>query len=205
MVKNILVIISCSIFLAVVYNFVNPKSLPWIPKEVVDVSDSILDAGIAINKQLNSDTIIKAEEKISETPITESKVETSSKTTTKAETEKTIAENDSEDFPSVSYKQVVARLNNPEFVIIDARTSAEFKKNHIPGAINMDPYGNEDEFMNKLFEEVPRDKRYIIYCHGGKCDLSHMVADKMKQFGFQNIFIFTGGWEIWTKNKGIKD
>ena len=96
------------------------------------------------------------------------------------------------------------RLNNPDFVIIDARNAQEFGESNIPGSINMDPYGNEEEFMQKLFEEIPRDKKYIIYCHGGKCDLSHMVAEKMKQFDFKNIFIFTGGWEVWTKEKGIK-
>ncbi len=162
MVKNILIIILISVFLAVVYNFVNPKALLWFPKAEEVVSDSLLNA----NTGLDSNT--------------------------------------GEEFPSVSYKQVVERLNNPDFVIIDARNAQEFGESNIPGSINMDPYGNEEEFMQKLFEEIPRDKKYIIYCHGGKCDLSHMVAEKMKQFDFKNIYIFTGGWEVWTKEKGIK-
>jgi 3-mercaptopyruvate sulfurtransferase SseA len=29
-----------------------------------------------------------------------------------------------------------------------------------------------------------------------------MVAERMKNFGFENLFIFTGGWEVWTKERG---
>ena len=95
MVKNILIIILISVFLAVVYNFVNPKELLWFPKAEEVVSDSLLNA----NTRLDSNT--------------------------------------GEEFPSVSYKQVVERLNNPDFVIIDARNAQEFGESNIPGSINI--------------------------------------------------------------------
>jgi len=106
------------------------------------------------------------------------------------------------EFPSVNYKQVIDRLENPDFVFIDARPSHEYEEDRIPGAINLDPMGDEDLLMQTLFESVPQGKKYIIYCHGGNCDLSHMVAERMKNFGFENLFIFTGGWEVWTKERG---
>lgn len=162
MVKNIFIIILISVFLAAVFNYVSPNSIPWFPEPEEFASDSLLDAGA-------------------------DKLDTEAK--------------DGE-FPSVTYNQVISRLENPDFVFIDARPSHEFEEDRIPGAINMDPYGDEDLLMQTLFEVVPPGKKYIIYCHGGNCDLSHMVAERMKNFGFENLFIFTGGWEVWTKERG---
>lgn len=107
------------------------------------------------------------------------------------------------EFLSVNYEQVLSKLDDPEVVFIDARPIEEFEEDRIGNAINCFPYIDEGEFMGIIFEEIPRDKIYIIYCHGGNCDLSHMVAERMQSFDFSNIFIYTGGWEDWTKKQGV--
>lgn len=99
---------------------------------------------------------------------------------------------------SVTYEQIKARLDNPNFVIIDARSEEEYAKAHIGNAINIFPYGDESKYFEKIYT-LPRDKKFIIYCTGGDCDLSHHVADDMKIAGFTNIFIYTAGWEEWSK------
>jgi rhodanese-related sulfurtransferase len=161
-IRNVLVILLISIFLAVVFNYFNPKGITWFPEPEKFVSDSLL---------------------------------------TKNTTQSLESYNDNE-FLSVNYKQVLSKLDDPEVIFIDARPVEEFEENRIGNAISCFPYIDEGEFMRIIFEEIPRDKIYIIYCHGGNCDLSHMVAERMKAFDFQDIFIYTAGWEEWSRMQG---
>ena len=162
--KNILLILTISVFLAVVFNYFNPKGISWFPEKEKYASDSLL-----------------TKNKINETQTTDS---------------------GDEEFLSVSYEQVVSKLDDPDVVFIDARPIEEFEEDRIGNAISCFPYIEEDELMRIIFEEIPRDKIYIIYCHGGNCDLSHLVAERMKAFDFKDIYIYTGGWEEWIKKQG---
>jgi len=110
-----------------------------------------------------------------------------------------------DDFPVVSYQQIKARLDNPEFLIIDARSPEEYEKSHIGNAVNLFPHNdNESEFMEGVYT-LPRNLTYLIYCTGGNCDLSHHLATTMQAAGFTRMFIYTGGWEDWTKQEGINE
>ncbi|MCB0701184.1 MAG: rhodanese-like domain-containing protein [Candidatus Kapaibacterium sp.] len=97
---------------------------------------------------------------------------------------------------TISYEQIKARVNNPDFIIIDARSPEDYSKGMIGEAINIFPYGDESEYFEKIYT-LERGKKYLIYCTGGNCDLSHHLAEDMKTAGFENIFIYEGGWEEW--------
>ncbi len=103
---------------------------------------------------------------------------------------------------TVSYEQVKARVSDPNVLIIDARSPEDYQKSHIGSAINIFPYADEDVYMEKIFTEIPEGKLYIIYCNGGSCDLSHKLAEDMSLAGYENIFIFVGGWEEWEAKGG---
>ncbi len=163
--KNILVILSISVFLAVLFNYFNPKGITWFPQPETFADDSLLTK----STESSSDEISSSDD----------------------------------EFKSVSYQQVKAKLNDPEVVLIDARPVEEYEENRIGNAMSCFPYLDEAEFMQIILEQIPRDKIYIIYCHGGNCDLSHMVAERMKAFEFTDIFIYTAGWEEWSKKEGI--
>lgn len=81
--------------------------------------------------------------------------------------------------------------------IIDARDPAEYDEGHIPGAINV-PYDRLPEYLDMLSSEVPMDGEVIIYCRGPGCDFSDQLATELKILGYQNVRVFTGGWEHWT-------
>lgn len=81
--------------------------------------------------------------------------------------------------------------------IIDARDPAEYEEGHIPGAINI-PHDRLPEYLDTLSGEVPMDGEDIIYCRGPACDFSDHLATEMKILGYQNVRVFTGGWEHWT-------
>ncbi|MER3328782.1 MAG: rhodanese-like domain-containing protein [Candidatus Kapaibacterium sp.] len=97
---------------------------------------------------------------------------------------------------TITYEQIKARISNPEFIIIDARSPEDFAKGRIGEAINIFPYGDEGQYFEQIYT-LPRDKKYLIYCTGGDCDLSHHLAEDMKTAGFENMFIYVGGWEDW--------
>ncbi len=97
---------------------------------------------------------------------------------------------------TITYEQIKARISNPEFVIIDARSPEDFAKGKIGEAINIFPYGDEGQYFEQIYT-LPRDKKFLIYCTGGDCDLSHHLAEDMKTAGFENMFIYVGGWEDW--------
>jgi rhodanese-related sulfurtransferase len=100
------------------------------------------------------------------------------------------------DGATITYEQIKARLDDPNFVIIDARSPEEYAEGMIGDAKNIFPYEDEGEYFKKIFT-LPQGKKYLIYCTGGNCDLSHKLAEDMKNSGFTNIFIYTGGWEEW--------
>ncbi|MFP4527228.1 MAG: rhodanese-like domain-containing protein [Candidatus Kapaibacterium sp.] len=101
---------------------------------------------------------------------------------------------------SVTYEQLVRALDYPGIILIDSRRPEQYQNGTIDEAINIFPYAPEEEYFEKLFTLDP-EKTYIIFCDGGTCDLSHMVAKDMMESGFTSVFLYRGGWEEWTRNQ----
>ena len=79
-------------------------------------------------------------------------------------------------------------------VILDCRTAKEFKKGHVPKAVNI-PRGLL-EF--KVTKKIPNKDAFIIcYCKsGGRSCLSTCTLGKM---GYTNVKSMAGGWKAWVK------
>ena len=101
----------------------------------------------------------------------------------------------------VTYNQIIKLIDKPDVLFIDARRPEDFQKGHIHNAINIFPLiDDENQYYNKL-NELPRNKILIVYCDGGNCDLSEHVAKDLYSFGYDQCFLFKGGWAEWTKRK----
>lgn len=90
-------------------------------------------------------------------------------------------------------------VDNKDTLILDARPSAFFQRGHVPGALNL----ARDEFAHDYRDLSPRlkafaDKQIIVYCSGGECHDSRLVANALLSLGFGNVRIFTGGWDAWS-------
>jgi phage shock protein E len=83
-------------------------------------------------------------------------------------------------------------------IIIDARSPTEYEEGHIPGAINI-PHDRIPEFMEVLNNEVSMEAQVVVYCRSVTCDFSDLLATEMKVIGYQNVSVFSGGWDHWTK------
>jgi thiosulfate/3-mercaptopyruvate sulfurtransferase len=107
------------------------------------------------------------------------------------------------------------RLGDPDLVIVDARTPAEYsgmdrraqRAGHIPGAVNIDwsraLRGNGDlrlldaDQLRALYEShgVTPDKEVIVHCQTHQRSSHSYFA--LKSLGFQRIRGYPGSWSDW--------
>lgn len=97
---------------------------------------------------------------------------------------------------SVSLEQLRDGLVTGEVICVDARSSSEFKNSHVRGAISL-PLSNFDQGLAANLDLFVHNKPIIIYCGGEGCDLSHLLARKLMQTGFDRVSVLTEGWTGW--------
>ena len=81
------------------------------------------------------------------------------------------------------------------YIIIDARTQAEFDEGHIPGAILIPEY----EIADRAEKELPdKDQLILVYCRSGR--RSKIAAEELVKLGYTNVKEFGGiiDWEYET-------
>jgi rhodanese-related sulfurtransferase len=84
-------------------------------------------------------------------------------------------------------------------LIFDARPSAFFEQGHVPGALNLsrDNFASDYHRLSTVLKETG-DKSVLVYCSGGACHDSRLVANALLTLGFNNVSIYTGGWDEWS-------
>jgi rhodanese-related sulfurtransferase len=84
-------------------------------------------------------------------------------------------------------------------LILDARASAFFDREHVPGALNLarDDFAQDYRRLSGVLQDA-HDKPIIVYCSGGDCHDSRLVANALLSLGFSNVRVFTGGWDAWS-------
>lgn len=79
-------------------------------------------------------------------------------------------------------------------VVIDVRTAEEYRKQYLPGSVNID-------FMSPAFldriRELDKSKTYFLVCETG--EKSARTGDIMKQLGFK-VRNLIGGLQQWPGN-----
>ncbi|MGY8949423.1 MAG: rhodanese-like domain-containing protein [Flavobacteriales bacterium] len=82
-------------------------------------------------------------------------------------------------------------------LLIDVRTSEEYKEGHIEGAINIDFY--QENVFNSYFKKIDNTKPVYIYCRSG--NRSRKTSNKLIEMGFVKIYDLKDGYVSWIKNK----
>ncbi|HTW86869.1 MAG TPA: rhodanese-like domain-containing protein [Candidatus Binataceae bacterium] len=95
-----------------------------------------------------------------------------------------------------------ATVDGKRALILDARPSLFFEQGHVPGALNL----SRQDFARDYRRLEPTlkaaiDKPIVVYCSGGDCHDSRLVANALLTLGFSNVTVFTGGWEAWSAAK----
>lgn len=87
-------------------------------------------------------------------------------------------------------------------VFLDARPEQDYQAGHIPGAYVFD-YQNPEKYVATVLPACQSAQQVLVYCNGGDCELSHLAARTLTQWGVpkEKLFVYGGGITEWTNNR----
>jgi len=95
----------------------------------------------------------------------------------------------------------VALLFQRKATIFDARRSSVYAEGHIPGSRSFSVWEADidDKVKDLLSEGLDPEAPVVIYCTGGHCEDSHMLAEKLYKIGFNGALVYKDGFPDWQK------
>lgn len=101
---------------------------------------------------------------------------------------------------TIDLDQFRSAVDNRSAIIFDARSSSYYSQGHVPGALNLSRDNFAADYMRLASAlERAKDRAIIVYCSGGACHDSKMVAQALTSLGFNNVRIFADGWDAWAR------
>ena len=88
----------------------------------------------------------------------------------------------------------------PPLLWIDARSEAEYRNEHVPGALRLVAESWE-QLAPRVLEAWEPDRTAIVYCASPGAQASREVAGRLRDFKLGPVFVLQGGWKAW-KQKG---
>jgi thiosulfate/3-mercaptopyruvate sulfurtransferase len=110
--------------------------------------------------------------------------------------------------------EVKATLDDPNVVLVDARTPAEYVQGHIPGAINIPFLDNavattpkvwkSREDLRAMYEAagITPDKTVIPYCSTGVRSAATYFT--LRLLGYPHVSLYTGSFDEWSKHPELR-
>ncbi len=92
-----------------------------------------------------------------------------------------------EQIPAEDYKR---------FYVLDVRDAAQFAKEHLPGAVNIE--------WRQVFAQrakLPKDKTILVYCNTSS--FAAQVAMALRMDGIENVRLLYGGYNEWKARGGM--
>lgn len=97
--------------------------------------------------------------------------------------------------PAIPAAELDARRNTPAaYLVVDVREAHEYKKGHIPGAINI-PH-TELEFH---LDELQNPNGIVVYCIVGR--RTRLAEQTLLDNGIANVHHIEGGFGAWISGK----
>ena len=207
--KIFLVLIISSI-VGLIFNNFNPSGISLIreEKKLSFASDSLNIPEINRNEKETADSV----DITTHLEIIESEQGLSEEINDSIKQENTVSLNDESEIfhnnqevneeiifvePKVINLEQAYLLFNNGAKFIDARENIDYNEGHISKAINIYFYSFEEN-EDKL-NGISKDEAIVTYCNGTDCDLSILLGNKLAEIGYNNVFVFFGGWLDWIK------
>jgi rhodanese-related sulfurtransferase len=91
--------------------------------------------------------------------------------------------------------QLKQKLDHPKkTILVEALSPEEFRKVHLPGAINIPA----DQVRSLAAEMLPnKDVEVIVYCAGPTCHASRDAVIQFAALGYSNVRHYPGGKDDW--------
>ena len=90
-------------------------------------------------------------------------------------------------------KDVKTLIAQDRAQIVEVLSPSEYKKEHLPKAVNM-PL---ETVTPENTKQLRKDQAVIVYCANYQCDLSARAAWRLESMGFQEVYRYTPGKEDW--------
>ena len=103
-------------------------------------------------------------------------------------------------FYEIGFQEALERFRANSAVFVDARAREDYRQGHIPGAVNL-PDQQFDEFFGPFFEKIDPERFLITYCEGEHCPLSGSLAEKLREAGYDKVFVLQDGWGHWQRRE----
>jgi rhodanese-related sulfurtransferase len=97
---------------------------------------------------------------------------------------------------SLIWPEQIPKADWKKVLIVDARDAAQYTKDHIPGAVNI-------EWRQAVARraELPKDRMVVMYCNSGS--LSAQAVFALRLLGYDNVKVLQDGIEGWKKKGGF--
>ncbi|HEX4211127.1 MAG TPA: rhodanese-like domain-containing protein [Candidatus Binataceae bacterium] len=100
---------------------------------------------------------------------------------------------------TINLDQFRNAVDDKSVTILDARAATYFNRGHVPRAMNLSRQDFAHDYMRmRPMLEPLKDQPIVVYCSGGACHDSKMVAQALTALGFSQVRIYPGGWDGWT-------
>jgi len=89
-----------------------------------------------------------------------------------------------------------------KFPFLDARRSSEFEDGHVAGAWSVPVWEADAAARITEFEARANpapEAPMVLYCSGGDCEDSRLLAQKLVQLGYRNLLIYRDGFPDWAR------
>ena len=97
----------------------------------------------------------------------------------------------------IGLMQVKEMLDAGQAVLVDARSSDSFAKEHIAGALPLPLEEARRRSGSPLLDRVPADAVIIAYCNGFSCQDSMDLGKLLIKGGYGSVYVFEGGLPEW--------
>ena len=88
-----------------------------------------------------------------------------------------------------------SEIQDTDYTLVDVRTTQEYESGHIQDAIHFDFYS---ESFQKEILSLDKSSSIILYCRTQ--NRSTKTANYLKENGYKEITVLTGGITSWVKN-----
>ena len=88
-----------------------------------------------------------------------------------------------------------------QVLLVDARSAAEYSREHIPGALPLSEAQWEEQLPAVIKAWRP-DAKVVVYCASPSCGTSQAVARRLRRdLDSKEVSVLKGGWRAWLTQK----